>query len=51
MAEPYAWAIEYGDGHVAFFIRNEKHDKAYVEMQAVRLHGVIVPLYRERRKQ
>lgn len=44
MMKLYGWAIEFGDGHVAFF-RADRHDRAYVDKRAADLHGVIVALY------
>lgn len=53
--QPYGWAIEYPilggkKMHVAVVVHDDKHDLAYAMQRAADLHGVIVPLFADRRK-
>jgi hypothetical protein len=55
---PYGWAIEYpvsgGSGReirIAFVPNDAHHDLAGAMQRAVDLHGELVPVYTERRKQ
>ena len=47
---PFAWCIEFGMDSTAFIRHDQRHDRAYAEQRAVDLHGVLVPLFTDRRK-
>lgn len=52
--QPYAWAIEFGQGarsSVAFLRHDDRIDLEAALQRAVILHGVLVPLIADRRKE
>lgn len=54
-AQPYAWAIEYPivggrETRVSVICNDGQHDLAYVMQRAADLHGVVLVLIRDRRK-
>lgn len=54
--QPYGWAIEYPssgaqDTRVAFLLHDDRIDLAAAEQRAADLHGVLVTLIADRRKE